>query len=187
MATANAGELLLTWSQPDGFNAAVDYYEAAYREADLDPETDEFAGYGPWQPASPAIATRGRHLFSGLSDVEHEVRVRAVYVGSGGRPIGWSAYEIVTASPATLHSAPAEFTAAATESAGELLLRWATPANFDPRLDRYEVQRRTRSAAIDPATGVLGWDPWQPDPAPALASAGRNEFHFLTDLPIAIH
>ena len=187
LAAANAGELLLTWSQPDGFNAAVDYYEASYREADLHPDTDEFAGYGPWQPASPAIATRGRHLFSGLADVEHEVRVRAVYVGSGGRPIGWSAYEIVTATPATLHSAPAEFTAAATESAGELLLRWATPANFDPRLDKYEVQRRTRSAAIDPDTGVRGWNPWGPDPAPALASAGRIEFHVLTDLPIEPH
>ena len=180
---AAAEVVRLGWLHPDGFNAAIDYYEVMYREVDVNPATDEIEGHGPWQPASPLIVSGANQevTITRLEAVLHEFVVRAVYVDSLGRPQGWSGYESVQATPHSAFLAPTEFAVQSTDDSGELMARWVRTPLFKPSSDRYEMDYRTRTTSAAP------WSDWQPTPPTALSSVGRIETHTLTGVSIAQH
>lgn len=72
-ATATAGELRLTWTNPSGFDSRNDFHEYQYRKQ----------GSTAWLPSTPAITVSSDGSISVLEPGAYEVRLRAVYRDSG--------------------------------------------------------------------------------------------------------
>ena len=183
--TANTGELLSTWTQPVGFNAAVDYYQLDHRTVGYSEEGDIVRG--TWLPFPTHLSgVSDSHLLTGLDDGEHEVQLTAVYVDANNAVLSSSIVYYI-ASPLSAYPAPTEMTVEPTEDTGELRVRWGQPANFRPSTDKYEMDYRTLSTTIDPETGDYAWNPWEPDPPMEVASTARIEMQVLTGLDIKGH
>ena len=135
-ATAGAGQVVLSWNDPNG--ATITGWQYRYRTEDGD--------YGPWTGIPGSGAATTSHIVIGLDNgMAYTFKLRAVNASGNG-----AESDEATAIPVAIPAKPTGFTA--TPGDGQVVLSWNDPGNAT--ITDWQYRYRTEGGDYGPWTGT---------------------------------